>query len=274
MKNSNLYDIYIVGIGIKWKQHITFEVDEILGKCNEIFYIEKSPTIRDYFLEKTSLVTDLTELYEENADREETYNQMAMKVISAATEHQPVALALYGHPTVFAYPPFLIKEMASHLDLSVKFLPGISAMDTLFCDLAIDPSVNGLQLLEATDLLLRRRSLDPTKATLIWQIGSLGTSLFSTAESLPERFKPIQKYLTEYFPPDHPVFSVFTSPHPGLRSQIYEFKLEEMIDFAPVLHSAVTIYIPPASIIFDFDQDVVKNLHNSDELHKVTASKE
>ena len=53
-------------------------------------------------------------------------------------------------------------------------LPGISAEDCLLADLGIDPSHNGLQSLEATDLLIRDRQLLIDSNVIIWQVGCVG----------------------------------------------------------------------------------------------------
>lgn len=53
-------------------------------------------------------------------------------------------------------------------------LPGISAEDCLLADLGIDPSHNGLQSLEATDLLIRDRQLLTDSNIIIWQVGCVG----------------------------------------------------------------------------------------------------
>ena len=264
------YDIYIIGTGIKWIEHITLESDRILGQCNEILYVEKAPGIESYFNTKASIVTDLTKLYGEDKHRELTYREMAAKVIHSALQRGPVAFAVYGHPTIYAYPPFLVSEMAHLLGLRVKVLPGISAMDCLFSDLMIDPSVNGLQMYEATDLLLRRHTLSPEAAAIIWQVGSIGTALYSTTLSAPERFHAFRDYLLGYYPADHPVYAYFANPHPMLRAEIHEMKVSEVPEFSEVLHAAVTLYLPPVNVKRDVDPDMIAHLTDPGYLRTVT----
>jgi len=239
------HDIYIVGTGIKWIEHITLEVDKVLSSCNSILYVERAPGIDRYFSQKADKVVDLTSLYAENKDRMETYRDMATQVVQEALDNPPVAFALYGHPTIYSYPPFLVKEMSNALGLSVKVLPGVSSLDTLFCDLLVDPAVNGIQMFEATDLILREHQISPNLSTVIWQIGSLGTSLFSSAKSESKRFDGFVDYLKKFYPGEHPVFAVYTQPHPMLKSQVNKFPLNKLPEFAEVLHSAVTLYLPP-----------------------------
>ena len=53
-------------------------------------------------------------------------------------------------------------------------LPGISAEDCLFADVGIDPAFPGAQTLEATDLLLRNRTLLTDLHVVVWQVGCVG----------------------------------------------------------------------------------------------------
>ncbi|MBB4305186.1 precorrin-2 methylase [Rhodobium orientis] len=266
------YDIYIVGIGIKWIEHITLEVDRVLGFCKEILYIERAPGIEEYFAEKADFVTNLTDLYSEDSERTETYHEMATRVVDSALEHSPVAFALYGHPTIYAYPPFLVREMAASLGLSVKLLPGISALDCLFCDLAIDPSVNGIQMFEATDLLLREHPINTAAATVIWQIGSLETALFSSARSAASRFDRFRDYLLRFFPEHHPIYAVYSQPHPMLKSQVHKFEISKIEQFSTVLHSAVTLYLPPRMPSEVKNVELLSKLQDPNYLRNLTAT--
>jgi uncharacterized protein YabN with tetrapyrrole methylase and pyrophosphatase domain len=239
--------------------------------------VEKAPGIELYFQSRCPQVTDLTVYYAEDKHREQTYREMASRVIDSALKKRPVAFAVYGHPTIYAYPPFLVREMAAQLGLKVKILPGISAMDCLFADLAIDPSVNGIQMFEATDILLRRHQLNSSAATLVWQIGSVCTALYSTTVSTPSRFFGFRDYLLSFYPGDHKVYSYFANPHPMLKAEIHEFTVEELPEFAEILHAAVTLYIPPAKIIREFDSDIAEVLADTNHLrantrrHKVAS---
>jgi hypothetical protein len=84
---------------------------------------------------------------------------MAAEVVDAAIVGSPVCFASYGHPLVYCYPAILIQRAAKLLNLRVEMFPGISSLDTLLLDLRIDFAADGLQMYEATDLLLRRKPI-------------------------------------------------------------------------------------------------------------------
>jgi uncharacterized protein YabN with tetrapyrrole methylase and pyrophosphatase domain len=238
-------DIYIVGLGILHPNQITREVEAALCRSNEVLFVERSDALESYLATISTKLTDLaTAAYQEGADRLEAYDTMAAMVIDAALDHPPVTFALYGHPLIFAYPPFQILQIAPLLNLRVKILPGISALDCLFVDLKLDPAQQGLQIYEATDLLLRRRPLQPDVPCLLWQIGVVETRLYTEGVSRPQRFERIKRYLLEHYPPDHEVVAVYSTKHPLLQSSFVRFALEDIETHADELHQGMTLYIP------------------------------
>jgi hypothetical protein len=173
---------------------------------------------------------------------------------------------------VAAHPPFLILELANALDIRVTVLPGISAIDAILADLRIDPVVHGVQMYEATDLLLRRRPLQSEVPAIIWQIGPLETCLHSMAVSRPERFSRLIAHLRQYYPPRHEVVAIYCSPHPILPPAIFRFALEDMGEYAQEIHAGFTLYVPPAASRPIQDYDLLAKLYSVDHLRSITRS--
>lgn len=263
------YDIYIVGLGIVNVHQITREVDEALRRSCEILYLAQEFGLVEYLQQLCPKVTNLHSVsYREGDNRMNAYNMMTAKVIEAALDHPPVTFALYGHPLVFALPPFQILKVASLLGLRVRLLPGISAMDCLFIDLKLDPG-RGLQIYEATDMLLLQRPLQPEVACLIWQIGAIESLLYSVATNRPERFSRLKNYLLQYYPPEHKVIAAYSSTFPLIPSLLTEFPLGEIEAYAQKLHAGVTLYIPPVSTRPVVDLELLKDLDSVSHLQKI-----
>src|SRR6185369_17226194 len=182
-------DIWIVGLGIQTACQLTREVEHALRDSQEVLYLDTGAATHSVLESLCPRVTPLYwQSYSEDHARIGAYQHMAAAVIEAARHHPPVAFAIHGHPLVAVNAPFLVLEMAKEFDLRVRVLPCISAIDTVLADLRIDPVVSGIQMYEATDLLLRRRPLQPDVPAILWQIGPLETALHSTQPSRPERF--------------------------------------------------------------------------------------
>jgi hypothetical protein len=196
---------------------------------------------------------------------------MAVRVVEAALDHPPVTFAIHGHPLVAAHPPFLVIELAKALDLRVEVLPGISAIDTILADLRIDPVVHGVQMYEATDLLLRRRPLQPDVPAIIWQIGPLETALHSDRVSKPERFTRFVGHLRQFYPARHEVAAIYCSPHPIAPPTILRFALEDMGQHAHEIHAGFTLYVPPAGSRPIQDYDLLGKIYSPEHLRSVTG---
>ena len=271
MQSNGMPDIFVVGLGIVHVDQLTRETERYMALSNEILYVERGAGVHKFLESKCGKVTDLTRLYVEGGDRLRTYREMAAAVVSAALDRPPVTFALYGHPLIFSYPPFLVREMARYLGLTVKLLPGISAMDCMFADLAIDPSMSGIQIYEATDILIRKRPLQNDVPALIWQIGSLETSLYSEHASGPERFSRFKKHMFQFYPEKHVVYAVSSATHPLLRPQIYEFSIEKIDDYAQLLHAGFTLYVPPTEQRPVQDWKLAEEILDTEHLRRISA---
>jgi precorrin-3B methylase len=241
------FDIGIVGTGIVGSHQLTRESEEVIRRSKRIFLIESGYGISDYLNSLCPNVTSLGPLYERGKDRLLTYRKMAAEVLAAAVEDPPVCLAAYGHPWVYCYPTTLITRAAPLLKLRVSVFPGISAFDTLLVDLGIDIGPNGVQMYEATDLLLRRRPIQNDVTCIIWQPTIVGDPTYPAEPSRTEQFTPLQEYLSSFYPIEHEVALVTTRTHPLTRSVIRRFKLSELTTELVKAPPVATLYIAPLS---------------------------
>lgn len=240
-------DVTLVGLGIRVPDHATRETERALRACREVLFVDTGVATRPWLESLAPKVTDLwAEGYREGGPRTEVYHHQAARVLEAALDHGPVVFAMQGHPLVYAQAPRLVRRAAPLLGLSVDTLPGISSLDTLFADLGLDPCDDGLQMVEATDLLLRRRPLRPDMGLLVWQVGTLGTRLHSEHRSLPGRFDPLREHLMRFYPPDHPVTIYFAPPLPLVPPLVHTVPLSRLGADPDRLHPGVTLYLRPA----------------------------
>ena len=264
-------DIRIVGLGIRTVTQVTREVESVLESANEILYLDTGVATRTYLERLCPQVTDLyAACYGEGEARLEAYEHAAIRVIEAALDHPPVAFAIHGHPLVAASPPFLVMRMASALELSCEVMPGISAIDTMFADLRIDPVVSGVQMYEATDLLLRRRPLQNDVPALLWQIGAIETVLHTQAVSRPERFAGLVAHLRRYYPAGHEVVAVCSASHSLMPPHVLRFAIEDVGEHADSLHHGFTLYIPPARERPVLDHQLAGQLYSREHLSRLT----
>jgi|ERR1043165_303669 uncharacterized protein YabN with tetrapyrrole methylase and pyrophosphatase domain len=274
MSRGSAPEIYIVGTGTVAVHQLTREVEAAIRHSKEVLFVDNGFGVPEYLATLCPKVTNLHgSSYEEGVGRLSAYDTMAAKVIEAALDHPPVTFALYGHPIVFAYPPFQIVKAAEVLGLRVKVLPGISSLDTLFVDLMLDPACQGLQIYEATDLLLRKRPLQPDVPCLIWQIGTVESRLYSEGVSKPERFARIKAHLLNFYPAEHPAFAVFSSTFPLAPSQSIEFTIGTLETQAEFLHQGLTVYIPPIHLREVADLELLEIIDSSEHLQEIAQQR-
>ena len=201
----------------------------------------------DYVADLGPDVVDLGAAAEAVEHRVVAYRRMAAEVVSAALEQPPVCFATYGHPTMYCYPTTLIQRAALVLDLKVKVLPGVSFLDTLLSDLGMDPGFDGLQLYEATDLLVRRRPLQPDVSAVITQAPMVANAYNRPAERRLDHLQLLQQYFAETYPITHEIVLVTSAPHPLLDPEINVVPLGSLAAALLAASQLCTLYIPPVS---------------------------
>jgi hypothetical protein len=174
-----------------------------------------------------------------------TYRRMAATVVNAALKESPVCLAAYGHPWVYCYPTALIKWSAPLLKLRVEVFPGISSFDTLLTDLGTDIAFDGLQMYEATDLLLRRRPLQNDVMCLIWQATIVGDPTYPEKPHQTVDYQPLQDYLSQFYPRHHQIRLVMSKTFPLLNSNVQLFRLDQLAQELQRAPQVGTLFLPP-----------------------------
>jgi len=245
VKNVWPFDIAVVGLGIVGTHQITREVEEVIRCCKRTFVIDSGYGITDYLKTVCPSVMSLASLYERGKSRLPTYRKMAAEVVSAALSEKPVCLAAYGHPWVYCYPTTLIKRAAPLLNLHVEVFAGISAFDTLLVDLDTDVAFDGVQMYEATDILLRRRPIQNDVNCIIWQATIVGDPTYPDKPLEVQQFKPLQDYLLKCYPTNHQVTLVISKTFPLLKSIVKRFPLSQLAVELHVAPPVGTIFIPP-----------------------------
>ncbi|GII00052.1 SAM-dependent methyltransferase [Planobispora takensis] len=239
------WDIAVVGLGIRGIHQMTREVEETVRRCAKTFVTDMALGVVDHLRTLCPEVVDLSSAYRPGNHRVLIYRQMAAQVVTAALESPPVCFASYGHPKVYCYPTTLIQRAARVLDLKVTVLPGISSLDSLLVDLNLDPALDGLQVYEATDLVVRERPLQTDAPCVLLQAPIVLDAFNSGGVPRVDDVGRVQEYLLRFYPPDHWVTLLVSAVHPLLepiRKGVRVADLTRALRQAPTVS---TLYIPP-----------------------------
>lgn len=270
---SRPVDLFLVGLGLK-PAHLTAEAREAMSSCRSILYISYVPETEALLQHYCDSVVDLSGFYEAGLDRVTTYKRMAAAALEAAVSDPPVAFALYGHPLLLALPSMICLRVAPSLGLRVTALPAVSALDCIMADLGIDPVSSGVQMHEATDVLLYRRTILPESATILWQIGAMGTRLHAEGVvSLPGRLEELTSYLLRFFPADHPAYLVASSVTDS-PAEVHRITLGDLPGSSKLVNVATTLYLPPAADSRTVNDALAARLTSQAYLDSVTATRD
>lgn len=193
---------------------------------------------------------DLRILYDRNKDRHDSYVGMAEAMLYHVRRGKRVVAIYYGHPGIFATPTHRAIQIARKEGHAARMRPGISALDHLVADVGFDPMLPGLLSYEASDLLLRRRRLDPTLHTVIWQIGTVGEFQFDPKGFTNHGFDLFVGALVEAYGPDAEAVHYIAPQYVGIEPLIEKHRIGSLIE-EPVrskISALSTLYIPPAQV--------------------------
>jgi uncharacterized protein YabN with tetrapyrrole methylase and pyrophosphatase domain len=215
-----------------------------MQRADKLFYLVADRATELWIRRLNASATTLEDTYDEGKPRPVSYREMADLIVAAVRSGLDVCVAYYGHPGVFVTSAHAAIRRARRAGFPARMLPGISAEDCLYADLAVDPAVNGSQSFEATDFLAARRRFDPTSALILWQVGVLGEpSVRRNMACRPERLRVLTRHLRRFYPARHRVVLYKAAQLPIVQPFIKTVTLHGLA--REVVGPLTTLYVPP-----------------------------
>lgn len=185
----------------------------------------------------------LDPIYFSENDRQSSYDKIRDKILTELETYNFITVVLYGHPTIFADPGLQAIIAAQKNSIETIILPGISIENCLYADLKVDPGQFGCFHLEATELLLYDKIIDPTAHLCIWQPGMIGNRSVPQPKQKSKHLKLLKIKLKKYYPDNHISILYEASMYPGVEPRIHKFPLYDIED--QTIGTLSTLYIPP-----------------------------
>ncbi len=241
--------LVILGSGIKAISQFTLEAEHFLDWAEAVFFCVADPATERWILDKKPDAIDLYQYYGNDKQRSDTYVQMAEIMLNAVRQALNVVGIFYGHPGVFVSPSHRAIAIARSEGHQAFMLPSISALDCLFADLGIDPSLPGCQIYEATDLLVRQRPLVTDGHVIIFQPGSVGNPGFNFDGFPNTHLSVLIRYLQAAYGDDHDVVNYSASQYAMCDPVIQRTTLSALLtpEGAKAVTGISTFYLPPKS---------------------------
>jgi hypothetical protein len=239
----------ILGSGIAHSD-LSIEVEKQLREADHVFY-----SINDY-VTKTWLnalrpdAYDMAILYNEALPRRATYTRMAEALLHYVRRGKKVVAVFYGHPGVFAAPGHRAIQIARKEGHSAQMRPAVSALDCLVADIGFDPGLPGMLAYEATDMLLRRRRLDPTLHTILWQVGVVGEAGYNRSGYANRGLGMLVDVLEQVYGIDYEIVHYVGAQYVSARPLIERLPIGSLRapGTARKLSTLSTFYLPPLDL--------------------------
>ncbi len=222
--------------------HLTPEARAAWESAEEALFLVADPVSAMWLAELNSGARSLHDLYRIGQPRLEAYEAMVEEIVSPLRSERTVCAAFYGHPGIFVYPGHEAVRRARREGFEARLLPGISALDCLWCDLGVDPALAGCQMYHATDFLQDERTPDVKATLILLQISVIGQS-DHVEEPDWSRLPLLVDYLLRFYPEQHEVIGYEASPFSVAGPTIERVPLADLA--AARLTSAMTLVVPP-----------------------------
>lgn len=233
----------VVGTGIKAIGQVTKESQHYLEQAQKVLYLVADPITERWIKRLNPTAESLYGYYGDDKPRSQTYQEMADRIIYFVRKNLEVCAAFYGHPGIFVSPSYLSLSVAREEGYKAEMMPGISAVDSLFCDLGLDP-FRGTQIFESTNLLIRARKIDTSCFVILLQVASVGDLGFRAAGFDKRNLPVLMEHLLGLYGPDHEFYIYQAAHYPVCRPVIEKVPVSKMCDSR--ITGISTLCIPPA----------------------------
>ncbi len=166
--------LIVVGSGIAALRHATQEACFHISHADKVFFLVVDPLTKAWILRLNSAAESLSIHLVPGKNRQESFEEMVLRIAAAVRDGHRVCAIFYGHPGVFVQPSHMAISRVRAEGYEAAMAPGISTEDCLVADLGVDLSQSGYQCYEASNFLVCGKLPDVTAALILWQIGVIG----------------------------------------------------------------------------------------------------
>src|SRR5690606_35541307 len=159
----------VVGTGIQWGGQTTLAARAAIVDADSVLFAVANTWTARWIRELNPRATSLA-YPRDGRPRRAIYDQMVETILGELERHARVCAVFYGSPAVFAQPAHAAVRRARQAGHAACMLPGVSFLDCLFSDLAIDPGERGCQVHEAGAFLLRGYTVEPRAHLILSQL--------------------------------------------------------------------------------------------------------
>lgn len=243
-------ELIIIGSGIE-TIGVALGDKKLIEEADKVLYCVADPATIVWLKRLRPDALDLYVLYGDDKIRYTTYMQMAEAQLYWVRQGLKVVVIFYGHPGVFVLSTHRAVKLARREGHKATMKASVCALDTLCADLGVDPCHPGLQTHEATDSLIRQRTLDTSLHVVLWQVGLIAEMGYRRQGYLNQNFSYFITWLQGIYGPAYPVTHYIGSRYPTIEPLIEIYQLSDLHDPAQQakITGLSTFYLPPRDVV-------------------------
>jgi precorrin-3B methylase len=239
-------DLYLVGAGVIFPEHLTVETIEILSKCKRICTNLPESMLQGLPQDLREKSISLWSLYQDGRNRTDNYLDVFHATAELVEIERPVAWLTPGHPVIFDSVSALLINEGKARGWNLQIIPGISSIDTMLAALGYDPA-HGMLIHEATGLVRRRIPVSPSMALMLLQpaVFDVNVAIISVSSAGPD-LSPLRDYLREFHSGEHMCAFIRSASQSGEQDLVTWTKLGDLASVPYDLIAGSTLFVPPS----------------------------
>lgn len=240
--------LVVVGTGIQWAGQTTLAARRAIELAECVLFAVADPWAARWIRELNPSASSLS-YPRAGVARQDIYRSMVERILEELARGQRVCAVFYGCPAVLTRPAHDAVRLALAAGHAASMLPGVSFLDCLFADLALDPGEQGIQMFEAGDFLLRARQQDPSSHLVLSQIGLIANPYAFDAgqqDLIRGSLQLLARRLLRDYAEEHPVVVYEAAALPGERPRAERIALHELAKAE--VSGISTLYVAPRRV--------------------------
>jgi hypothetical protein len=237
-------DLYLLGAGIAFPDHLTIQTIEILGRCKEIHTNLAEDQLVALPADIREKCVSLANLYRDGRERRDNYKKVTEAVVERMNSVRPLAWLTPGHPLIFDSVSQALMAAAEEHGWVAQAVPGISSIDTVLAEVGYD-AAHGLIVYEAYELVKQNVVVSPSFAALLLQPGAFGSSVAHLSGAWHPDLAPLRDHIRTFRDPDHECAFVWSSRSRFGRDKVWWSRVDEMESVPTEALGNSTLFVPP-----------------------------
>jgi hypothetical protein len=223
---------------------LTAQAETAIRTADRLFYLATQPGMGHLLRNLNARSESLHDCYRDGEDGVAAAEEMVERILAPLRLGLAVCAAFSGHPGIFMRVPHECLRRARAEGATARLLPGVSIVDCLLADLEIESGTAGLQIFEATEFLLRPKTVDTRVPLVLLQAGALGVvSWRESVEPYRRGLRLLTEALLRHYPASHEVVAYEIDALPPWEPRIARLALHSLAH--ALLTVVSTLCLPP-----------------------------